>query len=499
MARERVVIVGAGIGGLSAAVDLCGRGLDVTVVERADRPGGKLHDTVIDGAAIDSGPTVFTMRWVFDELFSAVGASLADHLTLTPAKTLARHAWQDGSTFDLHADPARSADAIGQLAGPEEARRFLAFCARAARIYGLLEAPFMRAQKPGLIDLAMAIGLNKPADQWSLMPYRSMWSELGRYFHDPRLRQLFGRYATYCGASPFRAPATMMLIAHVEQQGVWLVEGGMQRIPQALARVATGLGADLRYGNGCMEVLTTAGRPSGVVLLSGERIETDVVIINADPAAVSEGLFGADVAPAVRRSPTSTRSLSAVTFALTADTGGAALLRHNVYFSRDYPAEFAALAAGRLPDDPTVYLCAQDRGDDDATAPTGPERLFAIVNAPPRGDTHPLTQEEVSTCRSRAFALLERCGLRIDSASSPMVTTTPADFERRFPATGGALYGRAGHGWDSAFRRPGARTRMPGLYLCGGATHPGAGVPMAALSGRLAARAVMQDRASTSL
>ena len=282
MARERVVIVGAGIGGLSAAVDLCGRGMAVTVVERAGRPGGKLHDTAIGGAAIDTGPTVFTMRWVFDELFAAVGQTLSDHLTLTPAQTLARHSWQDGSTFDLHADPARSADAVGQFAGAAEAKRFLASCARAARVYGVLEGPFIKVQKPNLIDLTLAIGLHRPGDQWSIMPYRSMWSELGRYFHDPRLRQLFGRYATYCGASPFRAPATMMLIAHVEQQGVWLVEGGMQRIPDALAKVATGLGATLRYGDGVTEIQTRNGRPSGVVLLSGERIEADTVIVNAD-------------------------------------------------------------------------------------------------------------------------------------------------------------------------------------------------------------------------
>lgn len=496
MPKDRVVIVGAGIGGLSAAILLCGQGFDVTVVEAAPTPGGKLSQTEVDGKAIDVGPTVFTMRWVFEELFASVGRNLTDHLTLTRSEILARHAWPDDSTFDLFADLERSVDAVGILAGAAEARRFRDFSARAALIYRVLKRPFMTVDKPNLFKLTFDIGLHRPRDQWAIMPYRSMWDELGHYFHDPRLRQLFGRYATYCGASPFKAPATMMLIAHVEQQGVWRVEGGMQQIPRALAALATELGATVRCDAPVARIETTHGRASGVILNSGERIEADVVIGNADPAAIGTGRFGAEVGSAVRTAPPRSRSLSAVTFAFTAETT-ADLVRHNLYFSPDYVAEFDALHAGRMPDIPTVYLCAQDRHDADAPAPAGPERFFAIVNAPPDGDVHAYSEQEIETCRSRTFASMERCGLRIGSISSPMAITTPDAFERRFPATGGALYGRAGHGWDSAFRRPAARTRMPGLYLCGGATHPGAGVPMAALSGRLAAQAVMRDRAST--
>lgn len=497
MRRERVVIIGAGIGGLSAAVSLCGQDVDVTLIEAAATPGGKLSQIDIGGVGIDAGPTVFTMRWVFEELFSSVGHTLSEYLTLTRTETLARHAWPDGSTFDLFADLERSVDAVGGLAGAAEARRFRDFSARAALIYRVLEGPFMKVEKPGLIDLTLAIGLHRPRDQWAIMPYRSMWDELGHYFHDPRLRQLFGRYATYCGASPFKAPATMMLIAHVEQQGVWLVEGGMQKIPEALAKLAIQLGASIRCGEAVDCIETTNGRASGVILSSGERIAADIIISNGDPAAIASGRFGPNAAPAVASVSPRTRSLSAVTFAFTAETS-ADLVRHNLYFSPDYVAEFEALHAGRMPEIPTVYLCAQDRHHTDARPPeTGPERFFAIVNAPSNGDTHTFSPLEIETCRSRTFASMERCGLRIDPASTHLAITTPADFERRFPATGGALYGRAGHGWDSAFRRPGARTRMPGLYLCGGATHPGAGVPMAALSGRLAAQAVMRDRAST--
>lgn len=497
MRRETVVIVGAGIGGLSAAVDLCRQGLDVTVVEQSPAPGGKLAEARVGEVAIDSGPTVFTMKWVFDALFEAAGETLSDHLTVVRSETLARHSWPDGSTFDLFADLDRSAEAVGDLAGAAEARRFRAFSARAARIYRVLEQPFIRKAKPNILGLTLDIGLHRPVDQWSIMPYRSMWSELGTYFRDPRLRQLFGRYATYAGCSPFRAPATLMLVAHVEQQGVWLVEGGMQRIPEALAGLASRAGATIRYGETVAQVIKGTGRVAGVALASGERIEADRVILNADPGALAAGCFGAEAALAVDPTPRKARSLSALTLAFTGTTD-APLVRHNLFFSPDYVAEFGALHAGRMPVAPTAYVCAQDRADSGGPPGCdGPERYFTIINAPPDGDVHTWTQEEIDTCRTRTLDALRRCGVRIDPSPSPMAITTPDGFEKRFPATGGALYGRAGHGWDGAFRRPGARTRMPGLYLCGGATHPGAGVPMAALSGRSAASAVLADRAST--
>jgi 1-hydroxycarotenoid 3,4-desaturase len=204
-------------------------------------------------------------------------------------------------------------------------------------------------------------------------------------------------------------------------------------------------------------------------------------------------LLGEEVTGAAPATPPARRSLSAVTWCLDTRTSGFPLTRHNVFFSKDYPAEFEAIFGRReLPHDPTVYVCAQDRGDDGAN--DGPDRLLCLVNAPADGDRQLPGEAAIAACGERAFALMERCGLRIDRSSGPEIVTGPAGFERLFPASGGALYGPASHGSMASFQRAGARTKLPGLYLAGGSVHPAPGVPMAAISGKLAVAALMEDR-----
>ncbi len=494
--ESKVVVIGAGVAGLAAAVALAARGLDVTVLERAAAPGGKMREVAAGASRIDGGPTVFTMRWVFEELFAEAGTSLEEHVALQPVSVLARHAWSEAERLDLFADIDESADAIGRFAGAAEARGYRDFCSRAAKIYRTLEGPFIRAARPTPLSLAAGAGLRGLSDMWGVSPFATLWKELGKHFRDARLRQLFGRYATYCGSSPFQAPATLMLVAHVEQAGVWLVQGGMHRLAVALAGLAEGKGARLRYGAEVQEIEAQGGRVSGIVLKGGERLAADAVIANADLGALAGGLLGGAAQRAVEK-PAAERSLSAMTWCLEARTSGFPLSRHTVFFSRDYEAEFRDIfERGRLPSGPTVYVCAQDR-DDAGAGPDGPERLLVLTNAPALGDRRAFTAEETASCETNSFDLLRRCGLQVDRRPEATVLTTPLGFERLFPATGGALYGRALHGWASSFGRPGAATKLPGLYLAGGSVHPGPGVPMAAMSGRLAAAQLLGHLDST--
>ncbi|WP_379920632.1 1-hydroxycarotenoid 3,4-desaturase CrtD [Erythrobacter sp. R86502] len=497
----RVVVIGAGIGGLTSAALLAARGDDVTVLEKEAWVGGKARRVVVDGAEIDGGPTVFTYREIFDEVFAACGASLEDHVKVTRADVIARHAWDDGAHLDLYANRDRSIDAVADFAGRDAAQGYRRFTREAKRIFDVLEKPFLRGDKASTpLPMIWRMGLWRIGDALAMRPFDGMWKALGQHFKDRRLQQLFGRYATYCGSSPFSAPATLMLIAHVEARGVWLIKGGIHALATAIAGLAERHGARVRTDAAVAEVLTADGRASGVRLASGEVIAADVVICNGDPGALASGRLGEAARRAVPSIPPAKRSLSALVWYAHAKTQGFDLSHHNVFFSRDYAREFHEIGEGRTPSEPTVYVCAMDRGASDHSTPSrgARERLQIIVNAPANGDVQHYTTEERDRCTHAMMATLKRCGLQLEDPL-PHQLMTPQDWEALFPATGGALYGRASHGWAASFQRQGPKTRLPGLYCTGGATHPAAGVPMAALSGQLAARVIAKDLASMKL
>lgn len=481
------------MGGLSAALKLALNGLDVRVFERDHHPGGKLREQHVAGQSFYTGPTVLTMPWVFEEIFREAGANLGERVKLHQADVLARHAWSETERLDLFGDHERSAQAIAEFAGAQEADGFRRFAAHAKRVYAALDGPFIHSQQPTPVTIFARFGWNGLGELMRIKAVFTLWQALGSYFKDPRLRQLFGRYATYVGASPYHAPATLMLVADVESRGVHAVDGGIHRLPEALADLAAEKGVELTYGAGVAEILVEGGRARGVRLENGERIEADAVICNADAAALGAGLFGEQAKRAVPPIPPKHRSHSVVTWNLLARPVGFPMQYHNVFFPRDYADEFKAVFDDlRLPAHPTVYLCAQDRGDPSAPEPTERERMLIVVNAPSRGDSQVIPEEEISRCGEQVTALLRHCGLTL-AEREDIAVTTPVHFERAYPGSGGAVFGRVNHGWWGSFDRPGAVTKIERLFTAGGSTHPGPGIPMASISGRLAADMVLKS------
>jgi 1-hydroxycarotenoid 3,4-desaturase len=276
-----------------------------------------------------------------------------------------------------------------------------------------------------------------------------------------------------------------MLIAHAERLGVWRISGGMFRLAEILVRLAEARGGAFRFNAKAAEITTRNSRVSGVRLAGGETLPADAVIANADLAAISAGYLGPAARDAVAgMMKNATRSLSALTWAISGTAAGFPLVHHNVFFSNDYKAEFGEIAARKLPVDPTIYICAPNPG-----------AFFCLVNAPPVGDSGNPTQAEEDACLDTVLKKLKRCGLTLTPEA--ITKTGPQGFETMFQATGGALYGRALTNWKDSFARPGTKTKLPGLYLAGGAIHPGPGLPMAAISGRLAATRLLEDFGST--
>ncbi|MEL6808142.1 MAG: 1-hydroxycarotenoid 3,4-desaturase CrtD [Pseudomonadota bacterium] len=491
---QRAVIIGAGIAGLACAVRLRAAGYDVTLLERHADIGGKIRTLPSDAGPIDAGPTVLTMRHVFDELFATLGAQFEDHVTLIKQDTLARHFWADGSTLDLSADLDKSIAAIDAFAGPRSADQFARFCARTARLFSAFDAPMMQAPEPRIGALTAHV-LKSPSLIPAMAPLSTLAGVLKSSFDDPRLRQLFGRYATYVGGSPTHAPALLSLIWQAEASGVWVVKGGMHKLTAAIADLLKQNNVDIQTCAHVDRIDVKNNQARAVHLQDGTRLSCDVVVHAGDPRALPNGAFGPNTCGIAKQTLTAKRSFSARVLSFAATPHGPDLAHHNVFFADDAVSEFNDLMAGRVPRHPSFYVCALDRGQ--GKAPPDLERFEIITNAPATPDT--TEDEDLTPWLHQITQQMAQLGMSFSPTPTTRTVTTPQAFGRMFPASMGALYGQTPHGLTAALRRPTARTSIPNLYLAGGGTHPGAGVPMATLSARHAVAAILRDRTSMSM
>jgi 1-hydroxycarotenoid 3,4-desaturase len=491
-------VIGAGVGGLATALRLLTAGFAVTVLERGPRPGGKMRQVPVGGDRFDGGPSVMTMPWVLDDLLATAGVARADVLSLSPLSPLCRHFFADGSVLDLFADepvPAdsrhpevawqRSADEIARVIGRRAADEYARFRRHAATIYRAVEGPFLRRPLPhGPLEVVTSFNLRDALGMLRLDALRSLWRAVCSQFSDERLRILFARYATYSGADPFVAPATLAVIPHVELAfGVYSVAGGMYSVAACLAELIERHGGHIRCGAEVERIeLDPRGENATAVIVAGERITADYVVANCDAVQVySRLLSGSRTADRHAQAVAALEpSLSAYLNLFVVDGDGVAdlpLVHHNVFFSRDYEREWQELRSGP-PSDPTVYLCNPDFAQRH-------QRWFCLTNSPPLSESGsgPWNPTLRTACRERVVQQLARHHIALSPILQAEGEVTPQDFDQLFPLSRGAIYGPAASSRLGAFARP--RNRVPGienLFCVGGSTHPGAGVPMVMLS-----------------
>jgi phytoene desaturase len=492
----RVVVVGAGLGGLAAAARLATAGHSVTVVERSDRVGGKLGTYERDGHVFDTGPSLLTMPQVYRDLFSATGGPLEDSVDLLQLDPAVRYRFADGTTLDMPGRPEAIPAALDSALGPGTGAQWAALMDRAARMWAISEEPFLRAPLRGAGTLARLA--RSPADVATIAPWRTLRSLGTDRLPSPHLGMLLDRYATYSGSDPRRVPAVLATVPYVEQQfGSWYVRGGMHRLARAVADRATTRGALLRTGSTVHRILLEGGRAAGVQLADGERVPADVVICGADATALYAGLLPPDRRTrGVRRNlRRATPSLSGVVLLLALRGRTPGLTHHTVLFPADYDAEFdAVFGAGRFAGaprpvaDPAVFISAPDdpalRPDEDS------ESWFVLVNAPRHEPRHGVDWTAPGMAGRYAEGLLDllaRRGLDVRDRLRWSVVRTPADLERDTGAVGGSIYGTSSNGVRAAFLRPANSSPVPGLFLVGGSAHPGGGLPLVTLSAEIVA------------
>lgn len=485
-----IIVVGGGLGGLAAAIRLAAQGRRVILCEKNERLGGKLNLHQAAGYTFDTGPSLLTMPWVIRDLFAAANRCMDDYLRLEQIEPTCRYLWPDGTRFDAWQRLPQLIQEIERLS-PPDVPAFFRFMAHTSRIYDAVSGPFLLRPFDGLREL-LTPSLIRHALRIDAL--RSVDTAVRSFFRSPHLRQVFNRYATYNGSSPYRSPATFNLIAYIElAEGGWYVRGGMYQLAVALSRVATELGVEIRLQTPVTEVIVDHGRACGVRLADGSNLPAAAVVVNADPQYAYTHLIpnGRQEADRLARHEP---SYSGVVLFLGVEGEFPQLAHHNIFFSADYPGEFQAIVhERRLALDPTVYVAVTCRTDPEH-APPGHLNLFVLVNAP--ADTGQIDWAAVMPAyRDHIIAKLETMGLSgLRQAIRYSHFWTPCDLAQRYNAAFGSIYGLSSNTPFSAFARPPLRARrVRQLYFVGGGTHPGGGIPLVLLSGQAVAARIAAD------
>ncbi|MGF1656171.1 MAG: phytoene desaturase family protein [Verrucomicrobiales bacterium] len=471
------LVIGGGLGGLACAALAAKQGWQVSLFEKNPALGGKLGTYEKAGFSWDTGPSLITMPEVLEEIWTVFGACFPYELVRLPSTC--RYQWEDGTV--IHED-------VEFWQRPECTK----FLKHAAGLWEVSEGPFLRHDIRDLAGWKSLPGFGSLRHLPKLMSLQSLSDFLKRFFPEQHLHQLFCRFATYNGSSPYRTPAAFAIIPYVQAAfGGWYVRGGLYQIVEGLKELALSVGVQIHTGTEVTKV-APSGEGFEVVLADGTRRYAAKVVCNMDVLSAYHSIF-----PEVERERFFTRkvrhtdvSLSGMVLLLGLRGTTEGLEHHNIFFSRDYRSEFEALSAGELAERPTIYV-AIDSKTEPERAPEGHENWFVLVNAPDcrtgQVDWDSVKESYADTVLSQLENDFGLKGLRDRVVVRELIS--PADFEQRHRSWGGSLYGFASHGLDSAFTRPPLASKsMPGLYFVGGTTHPGGGIPLVLRSAMMVAR-----------
>ena len=485
--NKSVLVIGAGLGGIAAAISLRAEGFDVQIIEKNDKIGGKLNFKEIEGFGFDLGPSIFTLPQFFRSLFERAGRRMEDYLELEAVSPHWRNFFEDGMTIDLHENPETMRMELAKLPGDPERHwcQFQDFLTYARGQYDLVNEGYFSKGLDNIWEFIRHYGWRKLLFQ---MDHRkSMAGSIANHFDDEYLRRIFEYFIKYVGSSALDAPGYMNMMPVIQfDYGLWYVKGGMYNLARGLERLVHELGIELRLGAEVSEINRTGARDvSGVTLEGGEELRSDYVVCNMEVLPAYRRLLSEPPA-FMKKLERFAPACSGLVLHLGTDRIYPELAHHNFFYSQKQSGHFnSVFREGKLPEDPTIYLVAPTRTDP-GKAPEGCDNLKILPHIPPINPEKPHTMDDYMALKERVIDKLERMGLEnLRKHTVVEDLLTPVDIEGLYNSNRGSIYGVVSD-WklNKAFKAPKQSSKYRNLFFTGGSVNPGGGMPMAILCGQ---------------
>ena len=492
------MVIGAGVGGMTAAARLAKQGHDVTIYEASERTGGKCRTEWIGDYAFDTGPSLLTLPAIYKDFFIKTGPRFEKVLTAQAVDPAFSYHFHDGKIVKFtNLDLPKTCSAIDESLGVAAGDAWHSLMQRAEIMWDISRVPFVQSELTSIWSLLKRRDLIRGIQQ--IAPWKSLRKVTSEYTNDSQIQKIIDRYATYTGSDPRKAPAALLTIAFVEASfGAWHISGGIGQLSVALEDRCRLLQVEINLNSPVAKINTEAGAVTGITLLDGLVINADLVVTNADAEITYNQLLDTSVTsakPERKKLKRVEKSLAGFSLLLGLDNSKIAgpiphLDHHSIYFPENYDAEFEDIFTKRVPvGDPTIYICSPN--DPLMVKREGIENWFVLVNAPRHDPKNGWDWSQGGAeYAQKLISKLDGLGLCVSDRLEVMEFRTPLDLQNSVNAPGGSIYGTSSNGAMSAFSRAKNRSPVKGLFCVGGSAHPGGGLPLVGMSAELVANAI---------